>query len=172
MPSKKLLSVSSTAAPVGGGAPSSPPSISLPPASPASGKKQGAGLSPETMGGGVDPPDRSDTQGSGDFSSKPAKHAWNKQLIGAGKDFVSEPVMGAVSWPALADARDRKTLDIAKSILTPPATEVPPIQGSGAGAGRSRWTEKGAGGSGSVNNTAIDSRQRMMPTRGTSNMMP
>eukprot|EP00249_Psilotum_nudum_P024854 c29308_g1_i8 orf=1020-4403(-) len=137
-----------------------------------SGEKQGEVSSLEAIGDGVDPLDGSDVIGSVETSSKLAKPAWNKPVNSTGSVPAAGPVMGALSWPALADARGTKPSDVpAKSIPTPIASEVVQIQSSGAGPVYPRDGVDGMAANGS--NLAIDSNQKA-PTKctGTANGMP
>eukprot|EP00249_Psilotum_nudum_P024848 c29308_g1_i2 orf=754-4371(-) len=137
-----------------------------------SGEKQGEVSSLEAIGDGVDPLDGSDVIGSVETSSKLAKPAWNKPVNSTGSVPAAGPVMGALSWPALADARGTKTLDApAKSISTPTATEALQIQSPEAAPVCPGDAVNGAAANGS--NLANGSSQKVPTKRtGTANGMP
>jgi len=50
------------------------------------------------------------TTGAGDHVVKPAKPAWKNASSTLGKTPATGPVMGAVTWPTLGDARQSKTV--------------------------------------------------------------
>lgn len=144
-------------------------SLSIPvmPASPSSGKKpgdhQGEGSAVEATTS-----TRDQVDGLDDSPVKPPKPAWKKPSGSGERVSESGPVMGAVSWPALADSRITKSSEIPKHAPLSPTTDGSSTQGSVAGPMLSRGAGSGDGcGSPTAN------RQKMTAKRGgATNGMP
>lgn len=118
----------------------------------------------------IDMPDRSDLDAASDASSavgkaaaaesaaKVLKPAWQKPAVCAGAIPEPEPVMGAVSWPALADSRITKSSEAAQK-----AGPKPSAAGERQGSLAEQTIHLGAGGNG---NSPVTSKHKSSVKRG------